>query len=270
MARLGAVSDPSVDAVPGSGGEGVARTPDLTADRLPDRAVDAPVDMASLAAAQDEKRRLLDAAAEAAAGLITGQATLPAGVGPEDTAALMRRFYAGEPAAEVIGHDPGELAALALDHLRLAARRRPGAPVADVHRRADGHAVLRVVVDDMPYLVDSVTAEVVRQGVAPDHVVHPIVVVRRGPDGELTAFCDSADAAACGVDALAESWMAVVLAGQVDDEAAADLVTSVTTVLADVRRSHEDAPHLIARAREVADALDREPAAPGADPARHP
>src|SRR3712207_1590422 len=87
------------------------------------------------------------------------------------------------------------------------------------------------------------------------------------------AFCDSSDAAACGADALAESWMAVVLAGAVDDEAAADLIAGLGTVLADVRRTHEDANALLARAHEVADTLDREPATghhPGERPADDP
>ncbi|MCU1619246.1 MAG: gdh, partial [Modestobacter sp.] len=268
MAGIGAVSARSAPAEAGPGDDGGARTPDLAAERLSDHSVDGPVDMASLEAAQDEKRRLLDSAATATAGLVTAQSALPAGVRPEDAPALLRRFYAGEPAAEVVGHDPEELAGLALDHLRLAARRRRGTAIVDVHRTPAGRAVLRVVVDDMPFLVDSVTAEVVRQGVAPDHVVHPVVVVRRDDDGELIAFCDSADAAACGVDALAESWMAVVLAGTVDEEAAEDLVTGLATVLADVRRTHEDAAALIGRAREVADALDRAPVL--GDPSQHP
>ncbi|MGY2081789.1 NAD-glutamate dehydrogenase [Modestobacter sp. SYSU DS0657] len=233
---------------------------------------DVGADMAALEAAQEEKRRLLDRAAETAGGLVTtaqpaaGQAPL----GPVDAAALLHRFYAGEPAAEIVGHDPADLAALAVAHLRLAATRPAGTATVDVHRTAGGRAVLRVVVDDMPYLVDSVTAEVVRQGVAVEHVVHPVVVVRRDPDGELTEFCDSADAAACGADATAESWMAVVLAGQVDDEAAADLVAGLAGVLADVRRAHEDAAALADRARQVAGALDRLPGDPADDPAGHP
>jgi glutamate dehydrogenase len=237
-------------------------------DPILDRPVDAPVDMASLEAAQDEKRRLLDAAATAAQQLMAGQEALPAGVTPEDTPALMHRYYAGEPAAEVVGRPAEDLAALALDHLRLAARRTPGTPLVDVHRAASGRAVLRVVVDDMPFLVDSVTAEVVRQGIVAEHVVHPIVVVRRDAEGALTAFCDSADAAACGADALAESWMAVVLAGAVDDEATADLTTGLATVLADVRRTHDDAAALTARALEVATVLDAVP--PVGDAVGHP
>jgi glutamate dehydrogenase len=229
---------------------------------------DGPVDMASLEAAQDVKRRLLDLAAAAAHGLLAEEPDDAPGIGADDAAALVHRFFAGEPAAEVVGHEPADLAVLAVDHLRLAVARPVGTPLLDVHRTADGPAVLRVVVDDMPYLVDSVTAEVVRQGIAPEHVVHPVVVVRRDPAGQLLAFCDSADAGACGSDALAESWMAVVLSGRVDEESATDLLAGLATVLADVRRSHLDAAALVARTRELAGALEALPVPGGA--ATHP
>ncbi|MCU1603922.1 MAG: gdh, partial [Modestobacter sp.] len=254
MALVG--SPPSVDAPDGG----------------PDRLADPPVDLASLEAAQKEKRQLLDRAAEAAGRQLPGIGALPAGVQSPDLPALLHRFYGGEPAAEVVGREPAELARLALDHLRLAASRPQGSATLDLHRRDDGGAVLRVVTDDMPFLVDSVTAEVVRQGIGVDHVVHPVVVVRRDVAGRLLAFCDSSDAAACGADALAESWMAVVLDGQVDEEAAADLLTGLRTVLADVRAVHEDADRLTARAHELARALDElpGPGGAGADPAADP
>jgi glutamate dehydrogenase len=261
MARLGSESERSTRIPTGPGGDRAHVPPgDGTGDAPVDGLVDSPGDMASLEAAQEEKRRLLDRAATAARGLLTGQGALPAGVQSADTPVLLHRFYAGEPAAEVVGHDPADLAALALGHLRLAASRRPGTPVVDVHRTDGGRAVLRVVVDDMPFLVDSVTAEVTRQGIAPDHVVHPVVVVRRDTDGGLVAFCDSADAATCGADAIAESWMSVVLSGQVDEEAATDLLAGIRTVLDDVRRAHTDAAALAERAEEIADVLDRLPA----------
>ncbi|WP_091547001.1 NAD-glutamate dehydrogenase [Modestobacter sp. DSM 44400] len=257
MALLG--SAPSVDA------------PDGGPDRLVELPADMPVDMASLEAAQEEKRQLLDRAAAAAQRQLPGGGELPAGIQSADLPALLHRFFGGEPAAEVVGRDPAELARLALGHLRLAASRPQGSATLEVHRRDDGVAVLRVVTDDMPFLVDSVTAEVVRQGVVLDHVVHPVVVVRRDVAGRLLAFCDSTDAGACGADALPESWMAVVLDGPVDEEAAGDLLTGLRTVLGDVRAVHEDADRLTARARELAAALDQLPvraADPGADP--HP
>ncbi|GAB3356102.1 NAD-glutamate dehydrogenase [Modestobacter lapidis] len=252
----------------------MARTvppPHPDTEALLDRLPEVPVDLAALEAAQQEKRRLLDRAAEAAGRQFPRGGELPGAVGPDELSVLLHRFYGGEPAAEVVGRDPEALAALALGHLRLAGTRPQGSATIDVHRRDGGGAVLRVVTDDMPFLVDSVTAEVVRQGVGLDHVVHPVVVVRRDVSGRLLALCDSSDAARCGADALPESWMAVVLDGAVDDEATADLVTGLRTVLADVRSVHEDAGRLRQRARTLADALDALPApGPAADVDVHP
>ncbi|MPR00549.1 NAD-glutamate dehydrogenase [Modestobacter sp. I12A-02628] len=224
-----------------------------------------PPDLASLQAAQDEKRHLLDQAAEAVVGQLDG-AALPAGVAAAEVPALMHRFYGGEPAAEVVDHEPAELARLALDHLALAAVRPQGSALVDVSR-AGSRPVVRVVTDDMPFLVDSVTAEIVRQGITLDHVVHPVVVVRRDLAGRLLAFCDSGDPATCGSDALAESWMVVVLDAPLDEEAATDLVAGLRTVLGDVRGVHEDGAKLRARAAELADRLEALPPGEDADAA---
>ncbi|MCW2699600.1 MAG: Glutamate dehydrogenase, partial [Blastococcus sp.] len=236
-------------------------------------------ELAALEAARTEKRELLARAAEAARAELSGMDRPPAGFGPDDLPTLLQRYYWSEPAAEVLGHDPAELAALALGHLRLAEVRPPGAATVDVHRLPDGagggRAIVRLVTDDMPYLVDSVTAEVVRQGHVLVHIVHPVVVVRRDVQGRITAFCDSAAAAGCGSDALSESWMAVVLDGSLDDEAARDLVAGLRTVLDDVRSVHEDADRLRSRILELAGRLEDvartgPPPPPEADPAEDP
>src|SRR4051794_1493997 len=177
-------------------------------------------ELAALEAARDEKRQLLDRAAEAAVSELGRTIRLPAGCAADDVPALLRRYYWSEPAAEVLGHEPAELTTLALGHLRLAEVRPQGSATVDVQRQPDGRAIIRVVVDDMPFLVDSVTAEVVRQGVGLQHVVHPVVVVRRDVAGRIRAFCDAGSPEGCGTDALPESWMAVVVDGPIDDEAA--------------------------------------------------
>src|ERR687886_126222 len=234
-------------------------------------------ELAALEAERDEKRRRLERAARAALG---GAPGLPAGCGADDVPALLRRYYWSEPAAEVLDHDPADLAALALRHLRLAEVRPQGSATVDVQELAPGdgagsRALVLVVTDDMPFLVDSVTAEVVRQGFVLEHVVHPVVVVRRDVTGRIRAFCDSAEAAACGPDAITESWMAVVLDGPLDDEAARDLVAGLRTVLADVRAVDEDADRMRARALELADRLEQRALeagddAPATDPADDP
>ncbi|MGY1606149.1 NAD-glutamate dehydrogenase [Geodermatophilus sp. SYSU D00700] len=231
-----------------------------------------PPGLVALEAANDRKRALLaEAAAVAADGLDDGPG-LPTGCGRTDLPALLQRYYWSEPAAEVLGHAPADLAALALRHLRIAAIRAQGAATVVVERLDDGRGLLLTVTDDMPFLVDSVTAEVVRQGVGLQHVVHPVVVVRRDVSGGLRAFCNSGgtDVAACGPDALAESWMAVVLDGPLDDEAADDLVAGLRTVLADVRAVDEDAPRIAARALELATRLEEIGSLDTADPADDP
>ncbi|MGY1622516.1 NAD-glutamate dehydrogenase [Geodermatophilus sp. SYSU D00965] len=232
----------------------------------------APSELAALEAARQEKSRLLERAAR---GALDSRSGLPPGCGADDVPALLQRYYWNEPAAEVLDHDPADLAALALAHLRLAEVRPQGSATVDVQRLPDRpgarpRSVVLVVTDDMPFLVDSVTAEVIRQGFRLEHVVHPVVVVRRDLTGRMRAFCDSGDAAACGSDALAESWMAVVLDGPLDEEATADLVAGLRTVLADVRAVDEDAGRMRARALELAERLDRAAPAPDGDPAADP
>src|SRR5215217_2143948 len=213
-------------------------------------------ELAALEAARTEKRQLLARAADAARSELGGKSRLPAGCEPDDLPALLQRYYWSEPAAEVLGHEPAELAGLALGHLKLAEVRPPGSATVDVQRLPDGRSVIRLVTDDMPYLVDSVTAEVVRQGVTLAHIVHPVVVVRRDLRGKIKAFCDSSLAVGQGSDALTESWMAVVVDGPLDDEAGADLVAGLRTVLDDVRAVDEDAERLRARVLELAGRLD--------------
>ena len=230
-------------------------------------------ELAALEAARDEKRRLLDRAAEAAVAEFAGKDRLPRGCTVDDLPALLRRYYWSEPAAEVLGHEPADLAGLAIGHLRLAEVRPPGTATVDVQRLPDGRALIRLVTDDMPYLVDSVTAEVIRQGVTLAHSVHPVVVVRRDFSGRITAFCDSSLAVGCGSDALTESWMAVILDGPWDDEATDDLLTGLRRALDDVRAVDEDAERLRARVLELAGRLDERaatPAVPDADPADDP
>ena len=175
------------------------RTGDPGAEPEGDSADGSLTELAALEAARTEKRHLLDRAAASARADLTGPSRLPAGCGADDLPVLLQRYYWSEPAAEVLGHEPAELAELALGHLKLAEVRPPGSATVDVHLLPDGRSVIRLVTDDMPFLVDSVTAEVVRQGVTLAHVVHPVVVVRRDLRGRIKAFCDSAQAAGCGV-----------------------------------------------------------------------
>src|SRR4051812_50046256 len=86
----------------------------------------APTELAAMEAERDEKRRLLDRAAEAAVER-QPRTALPAGCSPADVPGLLQRYYWSEPAAEGLGHDPAQLPEPALGHPRLPGGRPPGA-----------------------------------------------------------------------------------------------------------------------------------------------
>ncbi len=154
----------------------------------------------------------------------------------------------------------------ASSHLELAATRTVGEPLIRVRgaqTAADGPAgpVVEIVTDDMPFLVQSLLAGIDRAGGEVQRVIHPIVVVRRGPDGALTEVLTDADPAGPPAGAVVESWIHLDLAPPVlsHDE----LARRLAGVLRDVREIVTDAEPMLARAREIADGLPSQ-APPGA------
>ena len=63
-------------------------------------------------------------------------------------------------------------------HRQVASNRQPGTAKISIVDEADQSAVY-IVTDDMPFLVDSVNAELVRQNFAIHLVLHPMFVVTR-------------------------------------------------------------------------------------------
>src|SRR5829696_8351103 len=130
----------------------MVRTPGSIAEADPQQPAPASSDLAALEAAVDAKRRLLEAAA---AQLPDSGPELPSGCTSADLPGLFRRYYWSEPAAEVVRQHPAELAALPLDHLRVAAVRPRGSATVEVTRRDRddrSRSVVLVITDDMPYL----------------------------------------------------------------------------------------------------------------------
>ena len=49
-------------------------------------------------------------------------------------------------------------------------------------------AIIEIINDDMPFLVDSVSAEMVKLGLQIHHIIHPIIRLKRNKKGEVTAI----------------------------------------------------------------------------------
>jgi len=98
---------------------------------------------------------------------------------------------------ELESSSPQLLANLALHHLKTGSKRKDDSPVVHVYNPSEkkdgwsiGHTVVEVVSNDMPFLVDSITAEVNRQGIGVHLAIHPVLRVRRTKAGLLSSIIE--------------------------------------------------------------------------------
>jgi glutamate dehydrogenase len=178
-----------------------------------------------------------------------------------DGAAFVTRYFEHVAADDMAGWPPSQAAEIAVGHREFAAVRPAAVPKVRVfasptHPR---HAVIEIVTDDMPFLVDSVTQELASKDVAIHLLVHPQFVVRRDLNGRLLAVSGTLDAHDAPKDALVESWIHLEVAGLPDQNAEETLRRDIVRVLQDVRDAVEDWPRMRAHAARAADEMHAEP-----------
>jgi glutamate dehydrogenase len=184
------------------------------------------------------------------------------------TAALIMRFYRDTSPEDLLGRDPIDVIGAVLSQRRLAQTRPQGTAVVRVltptvqdNGWGSPHTVVQIVTDDMPFLVDSVTAELSTEGRAVHLVVHPQFAVRRNLQGELEDIVGLVPGAVAdgGPDAVVESWMAVEIDRETDPVELAEIEDRLRLVLRDVRESVEDWPKMRQAATTLADELMASP-----------
>ncbi len=205
---------------------------------------------------------------------------------------LLARYYRHLSGDDLLDRRPEDLVGAALSHRALAMDRLPGqtkvrvfTPSVEQEGWATGHTVIEIVTDDMPFLVDSVSAELDRQGRAVHLLVHPQLVVRRSAQGRLLEVLDvdvdsvdgaageatqstdpvtpvPAELAADGGDdsvVCVESWMHVQIDRESDLPDREYIAARLESVLADVRVCGQDWPPMCERAREIVAEVQQSP-----------
>ncbi|WDZ84983.1 NAD-glutamate dehydrogenase [Micromonospora cathayae] len=172
-------------------------------------------------------------------------------------ATLVDRFWRFAPDEELIGFTAEEMLEAARAHRELAQQRVPGELKLRIHEpdAEQHHTVVEIVTDDMPFLVDSVTALLNAHHLDVHLLVHPLVVVRREPLGALTEVAADVEPDDAIDGDIVESWMRIEIdpirdAGQRDR-----LRAELQRVLTDVREAVEDWPKMRQRALALADEL---------------
>jgi glutamate dehydrogenase len=157
---------------------------------------------------------------------------------------------------------PDELAAIGEQSWAFLLERQAGLPKIAFRPDAAGPgiAVLEIVNDDMPFLVDSVLGELAERTVDVRFLVHPVFAVERDQAGRLVALKGARKG-----DSHRESFIHVHVADADNEKERTDLVAALSEVLADVRVAVQDWRPMLARASEVAAELKANPPPLAAD-----
>jgi len=177
---------------------------------------------------------------------------------------FIRAFYANVAADDIAGEAPEDLFSAALSLFNFAQKRTPGSPKIRVfnpeveeHGWKSPHTIIDIVNDDMPFLVDSVTAELNRQDMGVHLVIHPIMRIERDASGKLLSIGKA--------DAPAESVMQLRVAQAASGGRMEEVKKGIEAVLEDVRAAVVDWQQMLA---ELMHAIDDVAAMPkSADPA---
>jgi glutamate dehydrogenase len=170
---------------------------------------------------------------------------------------VLDQIYAHAPDSDLAEEPVEGLYGAALAIWKLGAKRTTGKPKVRVynprmeeHGWESGHTVIEVVNDDMPFLVDSLTALFNERGLGVHRLLHPVITVTRDDKGRRLGL-----AAPEAPGAVRESVIQAQIDEFGDSGALAELEAAAAQVLEDVRLAVVDWRPMLNKLEEVTDAL---------------
>ncbi|RLA30899.1 MAG: NAD-glutamate dehydrogenase [Gammaproteobacteria bacterium] len=180
---------------------------------------------------------------------------------------FLRRYYSHVPFEDLQNRSPIILGQAAVSHLEFAKVRKNGKPLLrifnpteDKHGYQSAFTIVEVVNDNMPFLVDSVSAAITGQDLSIHMTVHPLLRVHRDKRGKLTRLASMNDEGGT-----VESYIRLAIDRDSDLKHLKVLEHQIQKVLADIRVAVRDWRKMRDKMLEAAASLHRGPV--GADPA---
>jgi glutamate dehydrogenase len=174
----------------------------------------------------------------------------PAPEGASGQSAFHRAFYATIPASDQKECGPEKLAAVSASIRDFSAVRSKNAHLVRVHNPANsGGSVVQIVNNDMPFIVDSATAEINGRGYGIALIFHPMLDVTRDARGALTAFRPTEGALPDGYSR--ESYLHVELERRLSAEQCRQLEKELLNTMMDVQAATSDWRAMLARADQL-------------------
>jgi glutamate dehydrogenase len=185
------------------------------------------------------------------------------GAAPATLEGFAHEYFLQVDVEDLDERTPEDLLGALLSHWQFGAQRPPGAAKVRVFSPSPGedgwgsrHTIVEIVNDDMPFLVDSVSMEIARQGLALHLLVHPVYAVQRDARGSLQSIAPRRSAP----ELPRESWMYIEVDRLVDAQQRQQLATGIERVLGDVRAAVLDWKPMQERLRAASAELAEAPA----------
>ena len=192
--------------------------------------------------ASKEKRRVGDLKKAIIDGIVSSRARSKTISNTTQVKLFLRQYVENVPVEDMKGRSEKLMARAALDHLDFGATRRKGQallrifnPTVQDHGYTSIFTFVEMINDDMPFLVDSVTAAINRHNLAVHITVHPILGVKRDSKGKLKSIHKAGTRGT-----LAESYVRFAIDRETDTGALKILRQEILRVLADVRVAVRD------------------------------
>lgn len=181
--------------------------------------------------------------------------------GAAQTRHYLERYFANIPVDDLAGRSPEIMARIALSHLEFGAKRRKGQAllrIFNVTKKSHGYAspytFIEMINDDMPFLVDSVTAAINRHELSVHITVHPIFSLRRDAKGKLLGIAEPGEEGG-----RPESFIRFAIDRETDAGELKLLEKEIRRVLGDVRLAVRDWRPMRKRMRECDKLLELGP-----------
>ena len=179
----------------------------------------------------------------------------------KDIDSFLRQYFAHVPYEDMQGRSPQIMGQAAVAHFDFGKVRKPGKallrifnPVEGKHGYQSRYTIVEMVNDNMPFLVDSVSAAINRQGLAIHMTIHPLFRVLRDGRGAIERLIPLDEDGGS-----VESYVRFVVDREPDQHHLDILEHEITKVLADVRVAVRDWRKMRDKMVEAAARLNRGP-----------
>ncbi|MBT8087468.1 MAG: NAD-glutamate dehydrogenase, partial [Gammaproteobacteria bacterium] len=180
---------------------------------------------------------------------------------PAQVRSYLQQYFASVPVEDIQGRSEKIMARIALDHLEFGSVRKDGEALVRVfnatkktHGYESAFTFVETVNDDMPFLVDSLSATILQNKMAVHITVHPIIRVRRDKRGKIREITSSSDE-----DARSESFIRLAVDRISGSDELEALQKEIENVLDDVRLAVRDWGEMRQRMRLTRDLLEYGP-----------